>query len=96
MFLLHNLKLKAESFALADFLHCGGLKAKDYNKTLNLCHSSVGIAILNTSITIVFGFSILVMSNFIPTIYFGIKQIDVWYQKTIIRFQESIKTNPNL
>ena len=27
---------------------------------------------LNTSITIVFGFSILVMSNFIPTIYFGV------------------------
>ncbi len=45
---------------------------KDYNKTLNLCHSTVGKAILNTSITIVFGFSILVLSNFIPTIYFGI------------------------
>tara|TARA_Y100000590_G_scaffold462219_1_gene625790 strand:+ start:9982 stop:12357 length:2376 start_codon:yes stop_codon:yes gene_type:complete len=48
------------------------LKIKDYNKTLKLCHSTVGVAILNTSITIVFGFSILVMSNFIPTIYFGI------------------------
>ena len=45
---------------------------KDYDKTLNLCHSTVGRAILNTSITIVFGFSILVLSNFIPTIYFGI------------------------
>ncbi len=45
---------------------------KDYNKTLNLCHSTVGRAILNTSITIVFGFSILVLSKFIPTIYFGI------------------------
>ena len=47
-------------------------KIKDYNKTLKVCHSTVGIAILNTSITIVFGFSILVLSNFIPTIYFGI------------------------
>ena len=47
-------------------------KIKDYNKTLKLCHSTVGKAILNTSITIVFGFSILVMSNFIPTIYFGV------------------------
>ena len=47
-------------------------KIKDYNKTLDRCHSTVGIAILNTSITIVFGFSILVLSNFIPTIYFGI------------------------
>ena len=47
-------------------------KIKNYKNTLKLCHSTVGIAILNTSITIVFGFSILVLSNFIPTIYFGI------------------------
>ena len=45
---------------------------KDYNKTIKYCHSTVGIAILNTSITIVFGFSILILSNFIPTIYFGV------------------------
>ena len=45
---------------------------KDYNKTITLCHSTVGRAILNTSITIVFGFSILVLSQFIPTIYFGV------------------------
>ena len=45
---------------------------KDYNKTVKYCHSTVGIAILNTSITIVFGFSILILSNFIPTIYFGV------------------------
>ena len=47
-------------------------KINDYKKTLILCHSTVGKAILNTSITIIFGFSILVLSNFIPTIYFGI------------------------
>tara|TARA_Y100000590_G_scaffold372690_1_gene435901 strand:- start:742 stop:3126 length:2385 start_codon:yes stop_codon:yes gene_type:complete len=47
-------------------------KNKNYEKTLKLCHSTVGIAILNTSITIVFGFSILVFSKFIPTIYFGV------------------------
>ena len=45
---------------------------KNYNETLKKCHSTVGVAILNTSITIVFGFSILVLSKFIPTIYFGI------------------------
>jgi len=44
----------------------------EYEKTLLLCHSTVGKAILNTSITIIFGFSILVLSKFIPTIYFGI------------------------
>ena len=44
----------------------------NYNKTVETCHATVGQAILNTSITIVFGFSILVLSKFIPTIYFGI------------------------
>ena len=47
-------------------------KNNNYNQTIDKCHSTVGIAILNTSITIVFGFSILFLSNFIPTIYFGI------------------------
>jgi predicted RND superfamily exporter protein len=47
-------------------------RINNYNKTLERCHNTVGIAILNTSITIVFGFSILMLSNFIPTIYFGI------------------------
>ena len=47
-------------------------KIKNYNQTLDKCHNTVGVAILNTSLTIVFGFSILVLSNFIPTIYFGV------------------------
>ncbi len=47
-------------------------KINDYKKTLTTCHSTVGVAILNTSITIIFGFSILVLSKFIPTIYFGV------------------------
>jgi predicted RND superfamily exporter protein len=47
-------------------------KINNYKETLTTCHSTVGTAILNTSITIVFGFSILVLSKFIPTIYFGV------------------------
>jgi predicted RND superfamily exporter protein len=47
-------------------------KIRNYNQTIDRCHNTVGVAILNTSITIVFGFSILVLSNFIPTIYFGV------------------------
>ena len=47
-------------------------KINNYNQTVEKCHNTVGVAILNTSITIVFGFSILVLSNFIPTIYFGV------------------------
>ena len=46
--------------------------SKNYKETLKTCHSTVGVAILNTSITIVFGFSILVLSKFLPTIYFGV------------------------
>ena len=47
-------------------------KNGNYAETLPLCHATVGKAILNTSITIIFGFSILVLSNFLPTIYFGV------------------------
>jgi predicted RND superfamily exporter protein len=47
-------------------------KINNYKETLTTCHSTVGAAIFNTSITIVFGFSILVLSKFIPTIYFGV------------------------
>jgi predicted RND superfamily exporter protein len=47
-------------------------KNKNYKKTIEICHKSVGKAIVNASLTIVFGFSILIFSNFIPSIYFGI------------------------
>jgi hypothetical protein len=47
-------------------------KNGNYAETLRICHGNVGKAILNTSVTIIFGFSILVFSNFIPTIYFGL------------------------
>ena len=47
-------------------------KINNYNQTVERCHNTVGVAIFNTSITIVFGFSILILSNFIPTIYFGV------------------------
>ena len=45
---------------------------KNYEKALYNSHDSIGRAIFFTSITIVFGFSILVLSNFIPTIIFGL------------------------
>ncbi|NKC14277.1 MAG: MMPL family transporter [Gammaproteobacteria bacterium] len=44
----------------------------DYGKTLETCHANIGRAVLYTSVTIIFGFSILVFSNFIPTILFGL------------------------
>ena len=36
------------------------------------CHNSIARAMYYTSVTVVLGFSILALSNFIPTIYFGI------------------------
>jgi predicted RND superfamily exporter protein len=44
----------------------------DYEKTMHYCHANIGKAVFYTAITIIIGFSILVLSNFIPTIYFGI------------------------
>ena len=47
-------------------------KDGDYLATMFRCHHSVGRAMFYTSVTITIGFSILVLSNFIPTIYFGL------------------------
>ena len=44
----------------------------DYQETVKRCHNSIGRAMYYTSITIIAGFSILALSNFIPTIYFGL------------------------
>jgi hypothetical protein len=43
----------------------------DYREGVMLCHGSIGRAIYYTSITVTVGFSVLTLSNFIPTIYFG-------------------------
>jgi len=44
---------------------------KDYLATMHYCHANIGKAVFYTAVTIILGFSILVLSNFIPTIYFG-------------------------
>jgi predicted RND superfamily exporter protein len=49
-----------------EFRETGG-----YKVTLRICHANIGRAVLYTSTTIIFGFSILMLSNFFPTIYFG-------------------------
>lgn len=47
-------------------------KHQDYVVTMHYCHANIGRAVFYTAITIIVGFSIMVMSNFIPTIYFGL------------------------
>lgn len=51
----------------AEFAHDG-----NYVEALKRSHNSIGKAIFYTSVTIIMGFSILALSNFKPTIYFGL------------------------
>ncbi len=44
----------------------------DYKATMYRSHNSIGVAMFYTSITVTIGFLVLVFSNFIPSIYFGI------------------------
>lgn len=44
----------------------------NYKATMYFCHGSIARAMYFTSLTIVAGFSVLVLSNFIPTIVFGL------------------------
>ncbi|NQY93977.1 MAG: MMPL family transporter, partial [Campylobacteraceae bacterium] len=45
---------------------------KNYILTMRRTHNSIGYAMFYTSFAVVVGFSILIFSNFIPTIYFGL------------------------
>ena len=47
-------------------------KIKDKKQLISETHNSVGRAVLTTSLTIAFGFSVLSLSSFIPTVLFGI------------------------
>lgn len=44
----------------------------DYWAAIHRCHHTIGRAMYYTSITIMLGFSILALSQFVPTIYFGL------------------------
>jgi predicted RND superfamily exporter protein len=47
-------------------------KDSDYTKTMYRSHASIGLAMFYTSITVALGFLIFALSNFIPSIYFGV------------------------
>ncbi|MEN8206612.1 MAG: MMPL family transporter [Pseudomonadota bacterium] len=47
-------------------------KDRDYWAAVNRSHATIGRAMYYTSITITLGFSILALSNFVPTVYFGL------------------------
>jgi predicted RND superfamily exporter protein len=45
---------------------------QNYVATMYRCHGSIGKAMFYTSVIIVIGFSVLALSNFNPSIYFGL------------------------
>ncbi len=45
---------------------------RDYKATMYRCHGSIGRALYYTTVTVVIGFSMLTLSNFNPSIYFGL------------------------
>ena len=49
----------------------------DYLKAMKRSHESIGYAMYYTSLVVIIGFSILVLSNLIPTIYFGLLTVVV-------------------
>jgi predicted RND superfamily exporter protein len=48
------------------------IQDRNYWAAIARCHNSIARAMYYTSVTVVLGFSILALSNFIPTIYFGV------------------------
>jgi uncharacterized protein len=44
----------------------------NYRATMHHCHGTIGKGIYYTNFTIIAGFSVLVLSNFVPTVYFGL------------------------
>jgi len=45
---------------------------QDYHAAMYRCHNSIGRAMYYTTLTVVIGFCTLTMSNFNPSIYFGL------------------------
>jgi predicted RND superfamily exporter protein len=57
------------------YVHRFGEEVKvdwDYQAAVSRSHGSIGRAMYYTTVTITIGFSILMLSKFVPTIYFGI------------------------
>ena len=55
------------------------LKTSNYNEAMRDSHSSIGYALSYTSLAISIGFLVLVLSPFVPTIYFGLLTVVVMF-----------------
>lgn len=75
-----TIMIAAVTFGLADdntiqYIHAFQKefpKDRDYKATMYRCHNTIGRALSYSMITIVFGFAVMTLSNFLPTVYFGI------------------------
>ena len=54
-------------------------KDGNYEEAIRRSHATIGYAMYYTSFAIMLGFSVLVVSNFIPTIYFGLLTVLVMF-----------------
>ncbi len=74
------------------------LKSRNYKKAMELTHSSVAHAITYTSFAIIIGFSVLIFSNLIPTIYFGlltvVAMLGVWVSTVMLLPKLYLLFNP--
>jgi len=52
-------------------------KDHNYVNSMKRAHESIGYAMVYTSLVVIIGFSILVLSNLVPTIYFGLLTVIV-------------------
>ena len=55
------------------------LKTSNYDKAMRVSHTTIGYALSYTSLAISIGFLVLVLSPFVPTIYFGLLTVVVMF-----------------
>lgn len=60
------------------------VKDYDYLQTMKRSHQTIGRALFYTAITIILGFSLLSLSNFIPSIYFGLLTALAMFANTLL------------
>jgi predicted RND superfamily exporter protein len=69
---IHYVHRMMTEMAAGDRRHNGHDEVADYWSAVERSHASVGRAMYYTTLAIALGFSILALSNFVPTVYFGL------------------------
>ena len=56
----------------------------DYVSSMHRAHNSIGVSMFYTAATVAIGFLVLILSNFIPSIYFGIFMAIAMFSAVIV------------